>query len=134
MSIKSPPVYFLGFETCLNCREAVFAAEAADLEADCIRYRWTCVSQVLSGEGAMSTDTKRFRDRAADELRDSRKKLPSGQDKANHVKRAASYKALANNEEWLGGEKRGRFAAWIFIGAPVCGCRPSRAACFVTLN
>ena len=34
----------------------------------------------------------------------------------------------------LPGEKRGRIAALIFIGAPVCGCRPSRAACFVTLN
>jgi ribosomal protein S27AE len=42
VSAKSPPVYFLGLETCPNCRETIFAAEAADVEADCIRYRWTC--------------------------------------------------------------------------------------------
>jgi hypothetical protein len=42
VSTRSPPVYFLGFEICLNCRETVFAAEAADLDADRIRYRWTC--------------------------------------------------------------------------------------------
>ena len=29
MSAKSPAVYFLGLETCPNCRETVFAAEAA---------------------------------------------------------------------------------------------------------
>jgi len=42
MGAKSPPVYFLGFETCPRCRETIFAAEAAEIEVDCIRYRWTC--------------------------------------------------------------------------------------------
>jgi hypothetical protein len=52
----------------------------------------------------MSKDSKQFRDRAAEELRDSRKRLASGTDKTTSRKRAASYKALAENEEWLEGE------------------------------
>jgi hypothetical protein len=39
---KSQPVYFLGGEPCLNCREPVFAAEGADVMASSVRYRWTC--------------------------------------------------------------------------------------------
>jgi ribosomal protein S27AE len=39
---KSPTIYFLGYQTCPNCREAVFAAEGADVTGDLIIYRWTC--------------------------------------------------------------------------------------------
>ena len=28
---KSPPIYFLGFQTCPNCKETVFAAGGADV-------------------------------------------------------------------------------------------------------
>jgi len=52
----------------------------------------------------MSKDSKRFRDKAADELRASRKRSSTGT-RSEHVKRAASYKALADNEEWLEGDK-----------------------------
>jgi hypothetical protein len=52
----------------------------------------------------MSNDSKRFRNNASDELRLNRKIGSSGI-KADHVKRAASYKALADNEEWLEGDK-----------------------------
>jgi transcriptional regulator NrdR family protein len=61
VSTKSPPVYFLGLETCLNCRDTVFAAEEADLEADCIRYRWTCD---LCGH-RFTTEAKLISDKAA---------------------------------------------------------------------
>ena len=37
-----PPIYFLGFQSCPNCRETVFAAEAAEVMPNSIRYRWTC--------------------------------------------------------------------------------------------
>jgi len=39
---KSPPIYFLGFQTCPNCKETVIAAGGADVADDAIRYRWTC--------------------------------------------------------------------------------------------
>ena len=39
---KSPPIYFLGCQTCPNCRETVFAAERADVRADSVQYLWTC--------------------------------------------------------------------------------------------
>jgi hypothetical protein len=39
---KSPAIYFLGCQTCPNCREAVFAADGADVTSDAITYRWTC--------------------------------------------------------------------------------------------
>jgi ribosomal protein S27AE len=39
---KSPGIYFLGCQTCPNCRETVFAAEGADVTGDAIKYRWTC--------------------------------------------------------------------------------------------
>ena len=52
----------------------------------------------------MSTESKRLRDRAAAELRNSRKaKNPDA--KATEIKRADGYKQLAANEEWLAGEK-----------------------------
>jgi hypothetical protein len=52
----------------------------------------------------MSKDSKRLRDKAAGELRASRNSgiMPI---KSEHAKRAASFKALADNEEWLEGEK-----------------------------
>src|SRR4051794_11859141 len=31
---KSPPIYFLGCQTCPNCREAVFAAEGAEVKEE----------------------------------------------------------------------------------------------------
>jgi hypothetical protein len=52
----------------------------------------------------MSKVSKQFRDKAAGELRDSREKV-SSRSKSKSLKRAASYKALAENEEWLQGEK-----------------------------
>ena len=39
---KSPPTFYLGCETCPNCREPVFAAEAADVTGHQVQYRWTC--------------------------------------------------------------------------------------------
>jgi hypothetical protein len=39
---KSPAIYFLGCQTCPNCREAVFAAEGAEVKDEGILYRWTC--------------------------------------------------------------------------------------------
>ena len=39
---RSPPIYFLGCQQCPNCRETVFAAEAADVKKDSVSYRWTC--------------------------------------------------------------------------------------------
>ena len=53
----------------------------------------------------MSKASKRFRNSAAKELRNSRQKGVSSASKSTSLKRAASYKALADNEEWLGGEK-----------------------------
>jgi hypothetical protein len=58
----------------------------------------------LSGGRVMSKASGRFRQQAADELRASR--APGSKEKkAGHVKLAAAYKALAHDEEWLGGEK-----------------------------
>ncbi|MEA2981961.1 MAG: hypothetical protein QOF09_3784 [Alphaproteobacteria bacterium] len=39
---KSPGIYFLGCQTCPNCREAVFAAEGANVTGNAIKYQWTC--------------------------------------------------------------------------------------------
>jgi ssDNA-binding Zn-finger/Zn-ribbon topoisomerase 1 len=39
---KSPAIYFLGCQTCPNCREAVFAAEGAEVTAHNVKYQWTC--------------------------------------------------------------------------------------------
>jgi hypothetical protein len=52
----------------------------------------------------MSKVSKQFRDKAAGELRDSRERV-SPRSKSKSLKRAASYKALSENEEWLQGEK-----------------------------
>ena len=51
----------------------------------------------------MYKETKRLRDRAASQLRQSRQ-LRSATDKIVHLARAASLKAMAANEEWLAGE------------------------------
>jgi ribosomal protein S27AE len=51
---NSPPAYFLGCQTCPNCRETVFAAEGADVSAETVHYRWTCD---LCGH-AFSTEAK----------------------------------------------------------------------------
>ena len=51
----------------------------------------------------MSKKSKRLRVVAGKKLRRSRKQL--GAAKASSAKKAAAYKALAHNEEWLGGEK-----------------------------
>jgi len=52
----------------------------------------------------MSRESKDLRTRASRELRASRNG-GSKTEKADNVKRAAAYKALAENEEWLSGEK-----------------------------
>ena len=52
----------------------------------------------------MSKDSKDMRDRASRELRASRNG-GSREEKAKNVKRAAAYKQLAANEEWLQGDK-----------------------------
>ncbi|MBX9826463.1 MAG: hypothetical protein K2Y27_15920 [Xanthobacteraceae bacterium] len=54
----------------------------------------------------MPKDSERLRDKAAHELRESRRKPTSTVDRAQHTTRAASYKALAESEEWLAGDKR----------------------------
>jgi len=51
----------------------------------------------------MSKGSKRLRDKAADELRSGRQSR-STVGRGEHKKRAASYKELASNEEWLSGE------------------------------
>ena len=58
---------------------------------------------VFTGNG-MSRRSKEFRARAAQEVRTSRNGgTPS--EKANNKKRASAFKSLAENEEWLEGEK-----------------------------
>jgi hypothetical protein len=52
----------------------------------------------------MSRESKDLRSRAFRELRASRNGGSKNQ-KADNVKRAAAYKALSENEEWLSGEK-----------------------------
>ena len=52
----------------------------------------------------MSNTSKAHRESAARELRQGRSG-GSAQSKADNAKRAAAYKALAESEEWLGGEK-----------------------------
>ena len=52
----------------------------------------------------MSKESKDLRSHASRELRASRNGGSKNQ-KADNVKRAAAYKALAENEEWLSGEK-----------------------------
>jgi len=53
----------------------------------------------------MSKESKRLRERAADQLRQSRRRSKSASDKAIHVGRAAALKEMASNEEWLEGDK-----------------------------
>jgi hypothetical protein len=52
----------------------------------------------------MSEQSKDLRDRAFRELRASRNS-GSKEEKANNVRRAAAYKDLAANAEWLAGER-----------------------------
>jgi hypothetical protein len=52
----------------------------------------------------MSKASKQIRNRAATELRESRHQH-SAETKANDRNRAAGLKQLADNEEWLEGEK-----------------------------
>jgi hypothetical protein len=53
----------------------------------------------------MSKRSKDLRDSAARELRESRNG-GSAKSKADNLKRSAAYKVLAQNEEWLEGEKK----------------------------
>ncbi|HJS08780.1 MAG TPA: hypothetical protein VJ809_14020 [Pirellulales bacterium] len=53
----------------------------------------------------MSKTSTTFRKKAAKELRESRNG-GTNKTKAQNFKRAAAYKALAESEEWLGGEKQ----------------------------
>ena len=50
----------------------------------------------------MCNEAKRLRDRAASQLRQSRRSR-SATDKVVHLARAASLKAMAANEEWSAG-------------------------------
>jgi hypothetical protein len=52
----------------------------------------------------MSKESKRLRNRAADQLRHGRR-AKSVNHKITYTARAAALKALAENEEWLAGEK-----------------------------
>ena len=58
----------------------------------------------------MSKQSKDWRTRASKQLRESRKG-GSATTKAENVKRAAAYKTLAENEEWLAGEQSRRPSA-----------------------
>jgi hypothetical protein len=49
--------------------------------------------------------SKTFRKMAADALRAGRK-TPPGNDREAHFDVAASYKSLANDDEWLSGERQ----------------------------
>ena len=55
------------------------------------------------GIWAMSKQSQELRDRAAEQIRAARKSF-SARDKAEHCARAAAFKELAHNEEWLSGE------------------------------
>jgi hypothetical protein len=57
----------------------------------------------FGGTSSMSKDSKSLRDRAARELKRSRNGS-SHAEKTKSVKRAAAYKSLAENEQWLEGE------------------------------
>ena len=58
----------------------------------------------------MSKQSKDMRTRASRELRESRNE-GSATSKADNFKRAAAYKTLAENEEWLAGEQSRRPSA-----------------------
>ena len=58
----------------------------------------------------MSKQSKDMRTRASRELRESRNQ-GSATSKADNFKRAAAYKTLAENEEWLAGEQSRRPSA-----------------------
>ena len=57
----------------------------------------------------MSKHSKDLRTRASRELRESRNG-GSTRSKADNIKRAAAYKTLAENEEWLAGERSRRLS------------------------
>lgn len=61
----------------------------------------------LFWDAVMSDKSKGLRSRAAKELRASRNG-GSKDEKVKNVKRAAAFKELAANEEWLEGEKSRR--------------------------
>jgi hypothetical protein len=52
----------------------------------------------------MGNQPKELRNKAAAELRDSRRSAGSQSGKQQNVKRAAAYKALAENQQWLDGQ------------------------------
>jgi hypothetical protein len=54
---------------------------------------------------AMSRESKTLREAAAHELRESRNG-GTMEEKKKNKKRAAAYKSLAQNEEWLQGEEQ----------------------------
>jgi hypothetical protein len=59
----------------------------------------------------MSKRSREFRKKAAFELRRSRNG-GSERSKADNKKRAAAFKVLAGNEEWLDGEKERTKTQW----------------------
>jgi hypothetical protein len=66
--------------------------------------RFAEVTLKLLENGSVSKKSRLLREGAARELRKSRND-PSPRTKGESVKRAAAYKALADNEAWLQGEK-----------------------------
>src|SRR4029079_19679697 len=71
-----------------------------------------CRTRMLGGklgQGAgltpMSVESKRLRDRAAQQLRAGRQAKDRTQ-KTIHEDRAASFKEMAHNEEWLSGDRQ----------------------------
>lgn len=69
-----------------------------------VAYIWGFADSGDIPDTDMSKRSKEIRKRAAEELRNSRNGA-SKASKAENVKRAAAYKQLAENEEWLEGEK-----------------------------
>jgi hypothetical protein len=55
--------------------------------------------------------SKTFRKMAADALRAGRK-APPGNDRDAHFDVAASYKSLANDDEWMSGERQRSLRRW----------------------
>ena len=59
----------------------------------------------MEGAQVAASRSKTFRKMAADALRAGRK-APPGNDREAHFDVAASYKSLANDDEWMSGERQ----------------------------
>jgi hypothetical protein len=63
------------------------------------------ITRALKGLTVPASKSKTFRKMAADALRAARKAAP-GDDRNAHFSLAASYKALAHDNEWMYGERQ----------------------------